>query len=61
MGIAARDKRHADVEPPGELLLLCFVESPQQSPPTISAIDADRTVDVTTVRAERFIFEVARS
>jgi hypothetical protein len=42
MGIAARDKRHTDVELPGEVLLLRFVKSSQRSPPAISAIDADR-------------------
>jgi len=57
MGIAARDKRHTDVELPGEVLLLRFVKSSQRSPPAISAIDADRTVDVTIVRAERFTVE----
>ena len=57
MGIAARDKRHTDVELPGEVLLLRLVKSAERSPPAISPIDADRTVDVTIVRAERFTVE----
>src|SRR5512138_1686564 len=57
MGIAARHKSHADIELPGEVLLLGFVESAQESPPTITTIDADRTVDVTIVRAKQLTLE----
>ena len=49
MGIAPRDKRDADVELPGEVLLLRLVESSQQSLAAIIAMDVDRAVDVSTI------------
>lgn len=57
MGIAARDERDADVELPGEVLLLRLVESSQQSPAAMIAMDTDRAVDVTPIRSKRFTVE----
>ena len=53
MGIAARDERNADVELPGEVLLLRFVKSSQESPTGIIATDADRAIDVTSIGSKR--------
>src|SRR5262245_64897206 len=58
MGIGARDEGHANFEAPRKLLLLRLVESLEQSPPTISAIDVDGTIDITIVEAERFAVEL---
>ena len=57
MGIAARDKGDADVELPGEVLLLHLVESSQQSPAAIIAMNADRAVDVTFIGSKRLTVE----
>ena len=57
MGIAPRDKRDADVEPPGKVLLLRFVKSSQQSPTGIIATDADRAIDVTSIGSKRLTLE----
>jgi hypothetical protein len=43
MGIAPRNEGHVDFEAPGKLLLLRFVESPEQPPAAIGTINADGT------------------
>src|SRR5215467_13745658 len=57
MGIAPRDKRDADVELLGQILLLRLVESSQQSPTAIIATDADPAVDVTSIGSKRVTVE----
>src|SRR5215831_2318010 len=57
MGIAARDKGDAYVELRGQIRLLRFVESSQQSPTAIIAMDADRVVDVTAIGSKRVTVE----
>ena len=57
MGIVARDECDADVELPGEVLLLRLVESSQQSPTAIIATDADPAVDVTSIGSKRVTVE----
>src|SRR5262249_44397182 len=54
MGIGARDKGDADVELPGEVLLLRCVESSQQSPAAIVATDAYRAVNIALIRSKWF-------
>ncbi len=57
MGIVARDERDADVELPGQILLLRVVESSQQSLAALIAMDADRAVDVTAIGSKRLTVE----
>src|SRR5262249_9432672 len=57
MGIAPRDEGDADVELPGQILLLRCVESSQQSPTAIIVMDAERAIDVTSIGSKRLILE----
>jgi hypothetical protein len=58
MGIGAGDESDTDLKTPGKILFLRLIESPEQSAAAIGAINADGTIDVTTLGAKRFALEL---